>query len=207
MATIKIKGIGTKEIPRDKAISLKKQLDDGTLGRGVWINLDDISFLSSDITAITTEATEKTSYGNVTNEIDNEYYKDRGLFLGLSLDEKSKKMYFFDLFYKIMTDSDAKPDVHEKAQQIQYEFFSKNPYRMYCDPNAYRPLIEGNKAKLGKFLHIIERIVATDMDYTKYKLCRRPQQEYVEEPKQEAPLPVLGTPNKPEIGTRWNNNF
>lgn len=171
MASIKIRGIGLKEIPYFKAVSLKQKLDDKMVDGSEWVSIDNLSFKIGDITAVSTERTETAVEKNTTGDIDNEYYRNRHNFLVLSPEEKSKRMYFFELFYKIMMDVDLSNETRSEAEKIQFSFFKENPYRMYCDPLLYRPVTNTGKAKIGMFFHVIEKIISEDMFYVKYKLC------------------------------------
>lgn len=172
MATIKIKGLGTREIPLNKALTLKKGLDDGTIQNHEWISIDKISFRAGDITAVTTDRVEIIQEGKNNEKVEQDYYQDRKKFLALSTEEKAKKMYFFQLFYKIMTDTDPTEEMMQKVEKIQADFFQENPYRMYISPKLFKPVMTGKGAQNGRFFHLIERIVSEDKFYEKYKLCQ-----------------------------------
>lgn len=169
MATIKIRGIGLKEIPYQKAVNLKQKIDNGELNNE-WISIDNLSFKSGDITAITTDKVEVSQDKNENKKIDNEYYEDRHKILTSTPEERSNRLAFFKLFVKIMDDREVSEEELIKAKKIQLEFFEKNPYRLESNLEEFKSFV-GRSAKLGRFLHIVERVINTDMFYEKYKLC------------------------------------
>jgi hypothetical protein len=110
------------------------------------------------------EVAEKTN----ADDMEEEYYKNRGKYLTDT--ERYKNIEFYKLFVRIMDDREPTKDEILKVQEIQKEFFTNNPYRLQCDPECYKSFV-GNVARLGSFLHILERIIQKDRYFVKYKMC------------------------------------
>ena len=169
MAQIYIRGIGQKEVSNEDARIIKQQWESGTLKHDEIISFGNFATKAGSITGITLEPEVKN--GTISKEIDDDYYKDRHEILMTSPEERSYRLGFFKLFIKIMDDRDVEKEELEKARLVHLEFFKNNPYRLECDLSVLKQFTNGKTAKLGRFVHLIERIIINDKFYQKYKLC------------------------------------
>jgi len=169
MATIFLRGIGQKEVSNHDAKIIKQQWENGTLKHDEIISFGNFACKAGSITGITLEP--ETKDDNHNEEVEQDYYRNRNRILTSSLDERASKVEFYKLFIKIMDDRDTTDDEIEQVKKIQRDFFEKNPYRTICDPQLYKQFTNKQKAMIGKAMHIIERVVQTDITYQKYKLC------------------------------------
>jgi hypothetical protein len=77
-----------------------------------------------------------------------EYLKDRKEILNLSLEDRASRMGFFRLIYKGFTGKNSEEvlvketPIEELAKKIQLDFFIKNPKRIHCDVECFKPLIK-----------------------------------------------------------------
>lgn len=169
MAQIYIRGIGQKEVSNEDAKVIKQQWESGTLKHDEIISFGNFATKAGSITGITLEPEIKS--GNNSEQVEGDYYKERHEILSSSLEERAHRLEFFKLLIKIMDDRDPTEEELEKAKQIQLEFFQKNPYRLECDTSCFKEFTNGRVAKQGRFVHLIERIIGTDIYYQKYKMC------------------------------------
>jgi len=169
MAQIYLRGIGQKEISNEDARVIKQQWESGTLKHDEIISFGNFATKAGGITGITLEPETRSS--NNSEQVEDDYYKERHEILSSSLEERARRLEFFKLFMKIMEDRDPTEDELREAKQVQLEFFEKNPYRLECDVNCFKGFTNGKVAKQGRFIHIIERIIGTDIYYQKYKMC------------------------------------
>jgi len=104
------------------------------------------------------------------DKISREYSLHRREINSQSPEQKAQRLEMFNLFYWGMTKEHNIPeDIKGKVIKIQTEFFKENPKRIYCDPILFRPLFEGKEKVFNPVLTIIERNVAEDMKWVKFR--------------------------------------
>lgn len=93
---------------------------------------------------------------------------NRNIFLKLSSEEKGKKLDFFRMIYWGFTQRKSENimagdvPIEEYAQDIQSEFFRKNPKRMLCDPAEFKKIIKSSECH-SSVSSIIEGAILQDM--------------------------------------------
>lgn len=102
-----------------------------------------------------------------TEEVHKEYKIEREKILSLPIEERAKRMGFFRLIYDGFTGKHSEDikigeiPLEKFVEKIQYDFFSKNPKRLYCDPILFKPLIKSTKCNEW-VVPIIERVINQD---------------------------------------------
>lgn len=168
MATLHLRGMGSKDVPYEAAKAIKDQIENKMLKNDEWVSFGNFSCKAGSIVGVVLDSEFSDKGGN--KEVENEYYEDRMRILRQTPEERSERLGFFKLFYKIMTGDETTQEIDKIARDIQLGFFRKNPYRLEADPQLFRELVGVNSAKIGQYFHLIERIIRNDMDMVKYKL-------------------------------------
>lgn len=159
--------MGQRDIPYEDAKAIKRQIENGLIKNEEWISFGSFSCKAGSVTGVVLESENKDKTGN--KEIEEEYYKDRMVVLKQTPEQRAERVGFFKMFFQIMADKEPSVIELSEAKKIQLEFFKKHPYRLECDPSLFKPLLKEQKAKNGMFFHMIKNIVATDVEFAKYR--------------------------------------
>ena len=168
MATLHLRGMGSKDVPYEAAKTIQDQIENKMLKNDEWVSFGNFSCKAGSIVGVVLDSEFNDKGGN--KEVEDDYYADRMRILKQTPEERSERLGFFRLFYKIMTDDETTPEIDAIAKNIQMGFFKANPYRLEADPKVFRELVGRESAENGQFFHLIEQIVRNDKAMEKYRL-------------------------------------
>lgn len=140
MGQIFIKGRrGSVYITDEKAKQLKIDFENGTLPNVVA--LDNLCFKSNEVKGIEIEG-EKGDTINLTNSIDDEFYKEHRKLKNLSPEIKAQRTGFFELVWFTFTgQKEIDSGVLVTAKKLMTDFFRENINRIHPDPEIFKELI------------------------------------------------------------------
>lgn len=98
-----------------------------------------------------------------------EYKKERNITLSQSPERRAKNLGLFKIIYYAFTGCNPSEDILQKATEIQKDFFTKNPKRMFPNPIIFKDIVKKNYTSQGMETHsrlsalrLVENTVITE---------------------------------------------
>lgn len=121
---------------------------------------------ASDVIAIKEEKKPKKE----TTEDTDDYYEDRKINLRRPVEVRAQETFWFEFLFDTIYHKQPTEEQLQHAREVNLKFYIANPLRQFVNPVEYKIVFEDDP-KLGKYVYsLVERIIQTDVHYSKYKV-------------------------------------
>ena len=176
MAYVKIRGVGTKEIPSSEARALKDlwvQFIDKKIDNQL-VESSELTFRLSEIVAVDTRWDQQAKdYSANQQQAVQEFERHRSRLLALVPAERAKWMKLAEIAWWAVSPKRMPDDVRAAIIERQTAFFEENPQRAYANPICYRDVIEKyrsvndarNSLMVDAAMRLVERSLVEEWAY------------------------------------------
>lgn len=165
--------IGRKNVivSKKEAEQVKKILEDQYVEADYLISLQKISFRKGSVRSVEV-LPDAPNYQSSSDSQMRDFYDEEKKMVekesAYSADVKSKHLDFFEMIWWCSCGEKEVPeDIKQKTIKIQYDFFTKNPKRRFCDLHLLRPIIKMRQGKFNQYalngLILADKVVFRDM--------------------------------------------